>query len=52
MQVIGLAHALDCIVEDKKRILSGEFARHAIGIIEKAYVAARTGITQTLATTF
>ncbi len=52
VQVTGLAHALDCIVEDKKPILSGEFARHAIEIIEKAYIAARTGITQTLETTF
>lgn len=52
MQVVGLAHALDCIVEDKEPILSGEFARHAIEIIEKAYIAARMGVTQALETTF
>ncbi|MCC7353420.1 MAG: Gfo/Idh/MocA family oxidoreductase [Anaerolineae bacterium] len=52
IQVIGLAHALDCIVEHKKPTLSAEFARHATEIIEKAYVAARTGVTQTLETTF
>ncbi len=45
-------HAIDCILEDKKPLLSGEHARHCIEIMEKAFVAARTGITQNLETTF
>jgi len=52
LQVLGLAHAIDCVLEDKKPILSGEHARHCIEIIEKAFIAARTGITQELETTF
>ncbi|MQY60199.1 MAG: hypothetical protein GH144_11480 [Clostridia bacterium] len=50
--VAGLVHAIDCIIEDKKPILSGEHARHCIEIVEKAIVAARTGMTQKLETTF
>ena len=49
--VLGLAHALDCIVGDKQPLLSGEYARHCIDVIEKAFVAARTGVTQTIETT-
>jgi predicted dehydrogenase len=52
VQVLGLAHAMDCVLDGRKPILSGEHARHCIEIIEKAFVAARTGITQDLATTF
>lgn len=50
-QVLGLAHALDCIYEDKQPILTGGNARHAIEVLEKTFVAARTGVTQTLETT-
>lgn len=50
-QVLGLAHALDCIAENTRPILSGTNARHAIEVIEKAFLAARTGVTQSLQTT-
>jgi len=50
--IVGLAHAIECIQEDKMPVLSGEFARHSIEIIEKAFISARTGIAQTLETTF
>jgi hypothetical protein len=48
----GLVHAVECILEDKPPVLSGEHARHCIEIIERAFVAARTGVTQELETTF
>jgi len=51
-RVLGLAHALDCVVDDTKPIASGEHARHCIEVIEKAYAAARTGITQHVTTVF
>jgi predicted dehydrogenase len=50
--VVGLVHAIECILEDKEPILSGEHARHCIEIIEKGFLAARTGVTQDLTTTF
>lgn len=52
MRILGLAHAIECILEDKVPIASGEHARHCIEIIEKVYVAARSGITQTIESTF
>jgi len=51
-RAIGLAHALDCVLRGKKPILSGERARHCTEVIEKAYLAARTGTTQDVETTF
>ena len=50
--ITGLLHAIECIQEDLKPIPSGEHARHCIEIIEKAYIAARTGVTQDVETTF
>jgi predicted dehydrogenase len=50
--VAGLHHAIECILNDTKPVISGEIARHCIEIMEKAYVAARTGITQSLETAF
>jgi len=50
--IVGLTHAIECIQENVKPVLSGEHARHCVEIIEKAFIAARTGITQTLETTF
>ena len=50
--VAGLVHAIECILEDKKPVLSGEHARHCIEIIEKAFVAARTGTAQKIENTF
>ena len=50
--IVGVVHAIDCILDDKKPIPSGEHARHCIEIIEKAFIAARTGMTQDIETTF
>jgi predicted dehydrogenase len=44
-------HLIDCILEDKDPIPSGEHARHVIEIIEKAYQSAREGRTIELTTT-
>ena len=44
-------HFVDCILEDKQPIPSGEHARHVIEIIEKAYLASREGRTLELTTT-
>jgi predicted dehydrogenase len=52
MRAIGVAHAYDCILDGQKPILSAELARHCIEIIEKCFIAARTGVTQNLETTF
>jgi predicted dehydrogenase len=45
-------HMVDCITDDRAVIPSGEHARHVLEIMDKAMVAARTGETQTLETTF
>jgi predicted dehydrogenase len=45
-----LMHLVDCILEDKQPIPSGEHARHVVEIIEKAYQASREGRTLELAT--
>lgn len=44
-------HLIDCILEDKDPIPSGEHARHVVEIIEKAYLSAREGRTLELTTT-
>ena len=46
-----LMHTIDCILEDRDPIPSGEHARHVIEIMEKGYQAAREGRTVDLATT-
>jgi predicted dehydrogenase len=46
-----LMHLIDCILEDKDPIPSGEHARHVVEIIEKAYQSAREGRTLELTTT-
>jgi predicted dehydrogenase len=43
---------VDCIAGDRQVIPSGEHARHVLEIMRKAMVAARTGETQALDTTF
>jgi hypothetical protein len=43
---------VDCIADNRPVIPSGEHARHVLEIMEMAIVAARTGETQTLETTF
>jgi len=52
-----IMHLVDCIINDKTpivvdNIVSVEHARHVIEIIDKGYVASRTGKTQTLTSTF
>jgi predicted dehydrogenase len=47
-----IMHLVDCIINDKEPIVSAEHARHVIEIIEKGYVAAKTGETQELTTMF
>jgi predicted dehydrogenase len=49
--VLGLVHAIECLTQDRKPILSGERARHCIEIVEKAFEAAHTGVTQALEST-
>ena len=49
---VDIRHLADCILHDKEPQPSGEHARHVIEIIEKGYVAAETGRTQELRTTF
>jgi predicted dehydrogenase len=44
-------HFVDCILEGKQPIPSGEHARHVIEVIEKAYLAAREGRTLEVLTT-
>ncbi len=46
-----IMHLIDCSLEDKHPIPSGEHARHVVEIIEKAYQSAREGRTLELATT-
>jgi predicted dehydrogenase len=48
----AIDHMVDCIAEDRQVIPSGEHARHVLEIMQKAMVAARTGETQTMDTTF
>jgi predicted dehydrogenase len=45
-------HMVDCIADDRPVIPSAEHARHVLEIMEKAVVAARSGETQTLETSF
>jgi predicted dehydrogenase len=47
-----LLHLVDCLREDREPLVTGEHARHVIEIIEPGYLAARTGQTQQLTTTF
>lgn len=51
-RVVGLFHTINCILDGVEPVISGERARHCIEVIEKAFIAARTGVTQTLETTF
>ncbi len=36
-----IMHLVDCILNDKEPVISGEHARHVIEIIEKAYLSAK-----------
>jgi predicted dehydrogenase len=45
-----LMHLIDCILEDRDPIPSGEHARHVVEIIEKAYRSSREGRTLEMTT--
>jgi predicted dehydrogenase len=45
-------HLCDCIVDGRPPVPSAAHAAHVVEIIEKAYLAARTGQTQRLTSTF
>jgi predicted dehydrogenase len=47
-----IMHCVDCIRSGEPPIASGEHAAHVIEIIEKGYLAARTGQTQELESAF
>lgn len=47
-----ILHLIDCLLEDRTPLVTGEHARHVVEIIEKGYQAARTGQAQQLASTF
>ena len=47
-----IMHIVDCVSNDRKPVISAEYARHVIEIIELGYKAAETGQTQELTTTF
>jgi len=47
-----IMHCVDCIRSGEAPIASGEHAAHVVEIIEKGYLAAETGHTQELASTF
>jgi predicted dehydrogenase len=47
-----IMYAVECIRSGNQPVASGEHAAHVIEIIEKAYLAAQTGQTQVLESTF
>jgi predicted dehydrogenase len=47
-----IMHCVDCVQTGEQPVASGEHAAHVIEIIEKAYLAAETGQTQDLESTF
>lgn len=47
-----IMHLVECIVEDKQPVPSGDHARHVVELIEKAYESSRTGKALELTTTF
>ncbi len=47
-----MMHCVECILERKQPLASGEHAAHVVEIIEKGYLAARTGQTQQLTSSF
>ena len=47
-----IMHMVDCVLNDREPAVSAEHARHVIEVIELGYLAARTGQTQEMKTTF
>ncbi len=49
---VDIMHCVECMLEQKAPLASGEHAGHVIEIIEKGVLAAQTGQTQVLESTF
>ncbi len=47
-----ILHAVDCIEQGRRPLVSGEHGAHVVEIIEKGYLAARSGVTQSLESRF
>lgn len=47
-----IMHLVDCVLNDKKPVVSAEHARHVIEIFEAGYRSAETGQVQEITTTF
>jgi predicted dehydrogenase len=47
-----ILHAVDCIERGEHPLVSGEHGAHVVEIIEKGYLAAKTGVTQKLESRF
>jgi predicted dehydrogenase len=47
-----ILHAVDCIERGEHSLVSGEHGAHVVEIIEKGYLAAKTGVTQELESRF
>ncbi len=47
-----ILHLVDCLREEREPLVTGEHARHVVEVIEKGYLAARTGQTQEIVSTF
>lgn len=47
-----ILHLVDCLREDRTPIVTGAHARHVVEVIEKGYLAARSGQAQAIVSTF
>jgi predicted dehydrogenase len=47
-----IMHMVDCVLNDKRPVVTVEHARHVIEIIEKGYVSAASGQAQEISSTF
>jgi hypothetical protein len=49
---VGVSHLADCILEDRKPVMSGDLARHGLEIMLAATEPSQTGKMVELGTTF
>jgi predicted dehydrogenase len=47
-----IMHLVDCVLNNKKPVVTAEHARHVIELFEAGYRAAETGVAQEITTTF
>ncbi len=47
-----ILHLIDCLLEDREPVVTGEHARHVVEVIEKGYRAAATGQAQAIESVF